>query len=250
MFNVGDELSSQEMVECLGITRRMWDTKRQKYLDYLAQFYEIETKGYGMSRRYFIKRQLAEYEPYIAPREKKAMEKQYQDTILDEMSKPGMELQLYSTMNNRVIATGKTARFGHKDGTSYKYVSSGMKEMFGAEEGTWGTCGKFVQCVWAKPLYDAEYDFERLNETEARNWNSIRKKHRDDDHFHVISMLENHEISYEEAAADMIGSATLGFHCARQEFFELYGFIPVWVKEYMVGPEEAKLHVDTCGFVD
>ena len=57
VFNVGDELSSQEMVERLGITRRMWDTKRQKYLDYLAQFYDIETKGYGMSRRYFIKRQ-------------------------------------------------------------------------------------------------------------------------------------------------------------------------------------------------
>jgi hypothetical protein len=30
----------------------------------------------------------------------------------------------------------------------------------------------------------------------------------------------------------------------------MYGFVPVRVKEYMVGPEEAKLHVDTCGFVD
>lgn len=235
MFSVGEKLTSQEMTERLGITRRMWDTKRQKYLDLLAQFYKVEQTGYGMSRRYVIKEQIGEYEPYISSRDKKAMEKKYQEVILDEISKPHMNLQLYSTMNDRVMATGETARFSHKSKTSYNYVNAGMKEMFGAKEGEWGTCGKFVQSVWAKQLYDDEYDFERLTEIEAKNWNLIRKKHRSGD----ISMLEN---SYEEAER-------MGFHSARQEFFELYGFVPVWVKEYLVAPEEAKLHVDTAGFV-
>lgn len=250
MFSVGEKLTSQEMTERLGITRRMWDTKRQKYLDHLAQFYKVEQTGYGMSRRYVIKEQIGEYEPYISSRDKKAMEKKYQEVILDEISKPHMNLQLYSTMNDRVMATGETARFSHKPKTSYNYVNAGMKEMFGAKEGEWGTCGKFVQSVWAKQLYDDEYDFERLTETEAKNWSAIRKKHRTSDNFHIISMMENHEISYEEAAMDIMNSETMGFHCAREEFFELYGFVPVWVKEYLVAPEEAKLHVDTCGFVN
>lgn len=250
MFSVGEKLTSQEMTERLGITRRMWDTKRQKYLDHLAQFYKVEQTGYGMSRRYVIKEQIGEYEPYISPRDKKAMEKKYQEVILDEISKPHMNLQLYSTMNDRVMATGETAKFSHKPKTSYNYVNAGMKEMFGAKEGEWGTCGKFVQSVWAKQLYDDEYDFERLTETEAKNWGAIRKKHRTSDNFHIISMMENHEISYEEAAMDIMNSETMGFHCAREEFYELYGFVPVWVKEYLVAPEEAKLHVDTDGFVN
>ena len=250
MFSVGDELSSQEMAERLGITRRMWDTKRQKYLDYLAKFYEIEVKGYGMSRRYFVRRQLAEYEPYIAPRDKKMIERQYQETIMDEMNKPGMELQLYSTMNERVIATGKTAKFSHKEGTSYKYVSAGMKEMFGMEEGDWGTHGKYVSRVWAKQLFDEDYDFKRLSEAEERNWKKIVKENMTTDYAELFSMYESHEISKDEAMFEMFESGWYKYQCAKQEFFDMYGFVPVRVKEYMVGPEEAKLHVETCGFVD
>ena len=250
MFNVGDELSSQEVVERLGITRRMWDTKRQKYLDYLAKFYEIETKGYGMSRRYFIKRQLAEFEPYVSPRDKKIMEKRYQEAILDEMSKPGMELQLYSTMNNRVIASGKTARFSHKEGTSYKYISNGMKQMFGEEVGDWGSCGKYVDRVWAKQLFDAEYDFERLSEAEERNWKKIIKENMDTNYTELYSMYEHHEISKESAMSEMFENGWYKYQCAKQAFYELYGFVPVRVKEYLVGPEEAKKHLETKGFVD
>ena len=247
MFNVGDELSSQEVVERLGITRRMWDTKRQKYLDYLSKFYEIETKGYGMSRRYFIKRQLAEFEPYVSPRDKKIMEKRYQEVILDEMSKPGMELQLYSTMNNRVIASGKTGKFGHSDKTSYNYVNSGMKQMFGEEVGDWGSCGKYVDRVWAKQLFDEEYDFERLSEAEERNWKKIIKENMDTNYTELYSMYEHHEISKESAMSEMFENGWYKYQCAKQAFYELYGFVPVRVKEYLV---EAKKHLESKGFVD
>lgn len=250
MFLVGEELTSQEMTERLGITRRMWDNKRKKYLDYLAKFYEIETKGYGMSRRYFIKRQLAEYEPYVSPRDKKAMESKYKEAILDEMNKPGMELQLYSTMNKRVISTGKTARFNHADKTSYNYVNRGMKEMFGAEKGDWGTHGKYLDRVWAKQLFDAEYDFERLSEAEERNWQKIINDNTTVDYMELCSMYETHEISKDEAMFEMFESSWYRYQVAKQAFYELYGFVPVRVKEYLVAPEEAKLHVDTNGFVD
>lgn len=250
MFDVGEKLTSREIAERLGVSFKGWENKRKKYMEHLEEFYKIKITGYGISRRYVFEEQIRDYEPLISSKDKKAMEKKYQEVILDEISKPHMNLQLYSTMNDRVMATGETARFSHKKGTSYKYVNVGMKEMFGAKEGEWGTCGKFVQSVWAKQLYDDEYDFERLTETEAKNWSAIRKKHRTSDNFHIISMMENHEISYEEAAMDIMNSETMGFHCAREEFFELYGFVPVWVKEYLVAPEEAKLHVDTCGFVN
>lgn len=250
MFQVGEELTSQEMTERLGITRRMWDTKRQKYLDHLAQFYKVEQIGYGMSRRYVIKEQIGDYEPYISPRDKKAMEKKYQEVILDEISKPGMELQLYSTMNNRVIATGQTVKFGHADKTSYNYVNCGMKKMFGADVGEWGTHGKYLNRVWAKQLFDAEYDFERLTEIEERNWQRIIKDNMTVDYVELYSMYESHEITKDEAMFEMFESGWYKYQIAKQTFFDLYGFVPVRVKEYLVAPEEAKLHVDTAGFVD
>lgn len=238
------------MVERLDISRRTWDTKRKTFLEYLAQFYVIEIQGYGMSRRYCIKEQIADYEPYMSPKSKKAMEKKYKNVILEEMSKPGMELQLYSTMNNRVIATGKTKKFDHKEGTSYKYVSNSMKEMFGEEEGEWGTHGKYLNRVWAKQLFNANYDFERLNEAEERNWNKIVKKNMTTDYIEIYSMYESHEININEAMYEMFESGWYKYQCAKQEFFEIYGFVPVRVKEYLVGPEEAKIHEESEGFVD
>lgn len=249
MFNVGDSLTSQEVIEGLGITRRMWETKRQKILDHLGQYYKYEIIGYGMSRRYVIKEQIAEFEPYISPRDKKAMEKKYQEVILDEMSQPGMNLQLYSTMNSRVRASGQTTRFGHSDKTSYNYVSKEMKEMFGEEVGDWGSCGKYVDRVWAKQLFDEEYDFERLSESEERNWIRIIKENMTTDYMELYSMYEHHEISKEDAMFEMFESGWFKYQCAKQEFFEMYGFVPVRVKEYMVGPEEAKIHRETDGFV-
>lgn len=229
------------MVERLDISRRTWDTKRKMFLEHLAQFYVIEVQGYGMSRRYCIKEQIADYEPYISPRNRKKMEQKYQEVILNEISKPGMELQLYSTMNDRVIATGKTKKFDHSNKTSYNYVNKSMKEMFGEEEGEWGTHGKYLNRVWAKQLFNANYDFERLNEAEERNWNKIVKKNMATDYIEIYSM---YEININEA---MYESGWYKYQCAKQEFFEIYGFVPVRVKEYLVGPEEAKIH---DGFVD
>ena len=236
MFKVGEALTSREIAERLGIAFKSWENNRKKYLAHLEKFYKIKLEGYGVSRRYVFEEQIEEYEPYISPKDKQAMEKKYQDIILEKISKPGMELQLYSTMNKRVIATGEPAKFSHKDSTSYKYVSNGMKEMFGAKEGEWGSCGQFVQSIWAKQIFDGEYDFERLNEMEAKNWSAIRKKYRNDN-FKFASMLEYNEISYDKASNDVMENLWFKYQCAKQEFFELYGFVPVWVKEYLVAPK-------------
>ena len=234
MFNVGEHLTVQDIITRMGISKRMWETKRQKYLDHLTQFYTIEMEGYGMSRRYVIKEQKAEYEPYIAPKDKKAMEEKYQEVILEEISKPNMNLQLYSTMNDRVIATGKTTKFSHKRTTSYKYVNSGMKKMFGKEIGESGTCGKYVKRVWAKQLFNEEYDFERLSEVEEKNWNKIIKDNMTVDYVELFSMYESNEISKDEAMLEMFENGWYKYQLAKQEFFELYGFVPVRVKEYKV----------------
>lgn len=250
MFKIGEELSSRQVAERLGVSFKGWENNRKKYLSHLEKYYKIELTGYGISRRYVFKEQIQDYEPYISPKDKKAMEKQYQEVILEEISKPNMNLQLYSTMNERVIATGLTGKFGHKKGTSYKYVSGEMKEMFGAEKGDWGTHGKYLDRVWAKQLFDAEYDFERLSEVEERNWQKIIKDNMAVDYMELYSMYENHEISKDEAMFEMFESGWYKYQVAKQTFYELYGFVPVRVKEYLVAPEEAKLHVDTNGFVD
>lgn len=250
MFNIGEVLSSRQIAERLGVSFKGWENNRKKYLSHLEKYYKIELTGYGVSRRYVFKEQIQDYEPYISPKDKKAMEKQYQEVILEEISKPNMNLQLYSTMNDRVIATGRTERFGHKKGTSYKYVSGEMKQMFGAEEGDWGSCGKYVSRVWAKQLFDADYDFERLSEAEERNWKKIVKDNMTTDYAELFSMYESHEITKDEAMFEMFESGWYKYQCAKQEFYEMYGFVPVRVKEYMVGPEEAKIHVDTHGFIN
>lgn len=250
MFKAGEELTSREIAERLNVSFKAWENSRKKYLTHLEEFYKINVVGYGISRRYVFVEQLQDYEPLISPKDKKAMETKYQDVILEEMSKPGMNLQLYSTMNDRVIATGKTTRFSHKQGTSYKYVSSSMKEMFGAEEGDWGTHGKYLNRVWAKRLLDAEYDFERLTETEERNWIKIIKENMTVDYVELYSMYESHEISKDEAMFEMFESGWYKYQLAKQAFFEVYGFVPVRVKEYLVAPEAARVYRETEGFVD
>ena len=249
MFNIGEALSSRQIAERLGVSFKGWENNRKKYLAHLEKYYKIELTGYGISRRYVFKEQIQDYEPYISPKDKKAMEKQYQEVILEEISKPNMNLQLYSTMNDRVIATGRTAKFNHKKGTSYKYVNTGMKQMFGSEEGDWGSHGKYVSRVWAKQLFDADYDFERLSEAEERNWKKIVKDNMTTDYAELFSMYESHEITKDEAMFEMFESGWYKYQCAKQVFFEMYGFVPVRVKEYLVGPEEAKRYVDTGGFV-
>lgn len=240
MFIEGEKLTSQEIVDRMGITRRMWDTKRKKYLAHLEKYYDIDIEGYGMSRKYYFKRQKAEYEDYVSPRDKKLMESKYQEIILNEITRPGMELQLYSTMNDRVIATRKVERFKHQKKTSYNYVSNGMKEMFGKEVGDEGTCGQYINRVWAKQLFNEEYDFERLSKVEEENWIKIIKENMTIDYSEIYSMYENKEINKDDAMFEMFESGWFKFQCAKQIFFDLYGFVPIRVKEYLVGGKKGE----------
>ncbi len=236
MFRVGEELTAREMAERLGITATTWKNKRKKYMGHLEQFYKIDTIGHGVSLRYVIKEQLQDYEPMISPRDKRAMEERYMETILAEIEKPHMNLQLYSTMNDRVIATGKVKDFNHKLGTSYKYTCQGMKEMFGAEEGQSGTKGQFVRKVWAKRLFDEDYDFERLTPEQEIDWKEIlyRSFHDNDKKVEVISSFIAGEVKEEIAKEEVWNEEVFKYQKAVGEFEDKYGFTPIKVREYLV----------------
>lgn len=252
MFNVGEELSSRELAERLGVTFKSWENKRKKYLEHLNKFYKIELKGYGVTRKYVIVEQLQEYESMISPRDRVAMENKYKEVILDEISKPNMNFQNYTSMNKRVIATGKTAKFGHKERTSYKYTTLGMKEMFGAEENSWGTHGKCLPKVWCRRVLDQDYDFEPLEGEILEDWLKFLKEalHDNTSIAETYSDYFANELSENEAMALVWADGKIKYQYAVQQFSDKYGFEPIKIREYMVGPEEAKLHVDTCGFVD
>ena len=174
------------------------------------------------------------------------------EVILDEISKPNMNFQNYTSMNRRVIATGKTAKFGHKERTSYKYTTLGMKEMFGAEENSWGTHGKCLPKVWCRRVLDKEYDFEPLEGEVLKDWLKILKEalHDNTGIAETYSDYFANELSESEAMALVWADGKIKYQYAVQQFSDKYGFEPIKIREYMVGPEEAKLHVDTCGFVD
>ena len=236
MFRVGEELTAREMAERLGITATTWKNKRKKYMGHLEQFYKIEAVGHGVSLRYVIKEQLQDYEPMISPKDKRAMEERYMETILAEISKPHMNLQLYSTMTDRVIATGKVEQFNHKPKTSYKYTNSGMKEMFGADVGDCGTEGRLVGKVWARRLYDEDYDFEKQTDEQLSDWKYILKERFSSNEYIVnaVNAFMIGESDVEEAKNDIWQDSVFRYQLALEEFENKYGFTPIKVKEYMV----------------
>lgn len=236
MFIVGEELTPQEMAERLGITATTWKNKRKKYMDHLEKFYTIDVQGHGISRKYVIKAKLQEYEPLISPKDKKAMEECYKEAVLSEIIKPKMNLQLYSTMTDRVIATGKVAQFKHKPKTSYKYTNSGMKEMFGANVGDCGTEGRLIGKVWARRLYDEDHDFEKLTDEQLSDWKYILKERFNSNEYIVnaVNAFMVGESDVEEAKNDIWQDSVFRYQLALEEFENKYGFTPVKVKEYMV----------------
>lgn len=248
MFKVGEELTSREMAERLGITATTWKNKRKKYMDYLEQFYTIDVQGHGVSRKYVFVAQLQEYEPLISSKDRKAMEERYKEVILSEIAKPKMNLQLYSTMTDRVITTGKVSQFQHKPKTSYKYTNNGMKEMFGAEVGESGTEGCMTRKVWAKRLYDAEYDFERLTKEQLDDWKRILKERfsANENIVNAVSSFIVGELEEESAKNDVWQDSVFKYQMALEEFENKYGFTPVKVKEYSLKIFEdlAELYAD------
>lgn len=236
MFIVGEELTSQEMAERLGITATTWKNKRKKYMDHLEQFYTIDIQGHGVSRKYVIKDQIQEYEPLISPKDKKAMEERYKEVVLAEITKPKMNLQLYSTMTDRVIATGKVEQFKHKPKTSYKYTNSGMKEMFGVDVGDCGTEGRLVGKVWARRLYDEDHDFEKLTDEQLSDWKYILKERFSSNEYIVnaVNAFMVGESDVEEAKNDIWQDSVFRYQLALEEFENKHGFTPIKVKEYMV----------------
>ena len=98
MFNVNEKLTTQELIKRLGITATIWKNNKKKYMEHLRHYYIIEEEGKSQAKRYIIKEQIADYEPYMSPTDRRKK----QEIILKEISKPGMNLQLYSTMNRRV----------------------------------------------------------------------------------------------------------------------------------------------------
>ena len=240
MFIVGEELTPQEMAERLGITATTWKNKRKKYMDHLEKFYTIDVQGHGISRKYVIKAKLQEYEPLISSKDKKAMEECYKEAVLSEIIKPKMNLQLYSTMTDRVMATGKVAQFKHKPKTSYKYTNSGMKEMFGANVGDWGTEGCLIGKVWARRLYNEDHDFEKLTDEQLKDWKYILKEKFSSNEYIVnaVNAFMIGESDVEEAKNDIWQDSVFKYQLALDEFENKYGFTPIKVKKYMVYSDE------------
>lgn len=239
MFTIGEELTVQELVERLGISINTWNSKKKKYIEHLREYYDVEIIGNGKSRRYKIVRQLQEYEPLISKKDKEAIEYTYKKVILEEIQKSKMNLQLYSTMNQRIYGS-VFKKFGHKEGTSYKYTSKELKELFGAEEGQSGSNGEFVKKVWARRIYDGDYDFEGMEGEELSDWLKILKEtfQNNDAIVDTYTAFFNEEINEEEARDIIWIEGKFKYQRALIAFDEKYGYQPVKVRKYLIRKKE------------
>lgn len=233
MFKIGETLTSKELVKKLKISDNTWRNNKKKYLEHLSHYYVIEETGKSNAKRYIIKEKIMDYEPYISPANKKKKQETYNEIILKEISKPGMSLQLYSTMTKRVRTYEEIKQYHHKEGTSYGYVNGGMKEMFGKDIGEWGTCGKYENRIWAKQLYGAKYDFEKLTEEEEEKWKEIITYYFSSNYIiDLLGLYEHGEIAKEDIKERMFLDSWDKYCLAKDAFFELFNFYPVRVKEY------------------
>ena len=249
MFNVGEKLTSQEMAERLGLEKKTFANQKKKYMEHLSHYYIIEEEGNGKAKRYIIKEQLADYEPYMSPADRRKKQNTYNEIILEEISKPGMNLQLYSTMNRRVRSRKEVWQFNHKEGTSYKYTTDGMKEMFGKDMGDWGTQGRYAQRVWAKSSENSDYDFEKLTIEEENKWKELIRYYNGDSTAEIHNLYKIGEISKQEHDERVLLTSWEKYLLAENAFAEIFGFIPSRVKEYLVAPEEAKIAKKSEGFI-
>lgn len=215
--------STQAFRNILGVSTKIWNTRREDVLEHAATFFDYEIICEGRNKYYVIKEIFGEYEPL--PRKKKSIEvKEYyaQETskiVKQEPTNTG------SNIARNIVATSN--KYEHKEGTVSVYVRSILKEGY-----------KVDSKVWCKRSADGLH-YEPIDEEQAKYLNECITQQFKDDKLqeYMVEMYTDYEaglISRTDFNAALGSMTEVTFLSAMDRFILKYQFrpvkIPVWVE--------------------
>ena len=215
--------STQAFRDILGVSTKIWNTRREDVLEHAATFFDYEIICEGRNKYYIIKEIFGDYEPL--PRKKKSIEvKEYYKQETSKIVKQEPTNTGSNIARNIVAASNK---YDHKEGTASVYVRSILKEGYKVDGKVW--CKRTPDGLHYEPIEEEHLQY--LNEC-------ITKQFKDDKvQEYAVEMYTDYEAGliskkdFNEAMGFMTGTA---FTSAMDRFILKYHYrpvkIPVWVE--------------------
>ncbi len=211
---------TKEFLSLLGITQKIWETRKEELLEHLALYFDYSIEQQGRCKMFIIKKQYAEYEPLPRKTEKTKIQAYYEsctEKIVKE--KP---LNTAACIARNIIHDKKQLK-AHKEGTVAGYVRPIVKEKY---------YSPFQSMVWCR-LSDNKLEYIPLDEEQLEFLYGLFKANSRD------GILEKQIELHEKYKAGVITKTELGqalmdnveqaYTDLVNEFAGRYGFRPMKV---------------------
>lgn len=196
-----------EFKDCLGITKHMWETRKDEVLDWLKLYFDYEIISQGRGYKVQVKKQYMEYDQL--PRKSKVPEIQaFYEAETDHI------LQYKPRNTGANIAReieAKNNKFNHKDGTIAHYVRPYLKKNYYVDDKEW--CS----------INYAHFTYDKITDEELKYLNQQFNKYLSSTQ--TAAIIADAEAGYstkDEAYAKLRGC----YDNAMRAFKDKYGFRP------------------------
>lgn len=222
MLELHKKYTLQEIKDMHGISKKIWDTRREEVLEYLKGFYEYEIVQTGRTK-YFICEEVFDenYIPMPRKNKKQEIEKFYEEKtkeiIEDSPRNTGMNIA-------RTIVFGPDNVYEHAETTACRYVRPVINENYDRTDYQW--CKFDEDTRDYIPLTEEQIQF--LSEAYLGR-KEVDKQRAVDTFMKLADRVYNKEMTKKQMCA-AIGKMTLtAYETAVKAFKEKYGFRPIAV---------------------
>lgn len=204
-----------------GITRRVWETRREEILQHLSLFMDYEIKGYGKSAQVEVKQIYADYEPLPSKRDANKMREYYSEQTAEIVKDHPWNTGTCIARN--IIAKDKNI-YDHKLDTMSRYTRAVVKEEYTSpfQETQWMRLSD--DKLTYKPLTEEEYEFLialfKANSTEGRSQRNIE----------AYADFKSGYINQEELATILLDNTEKAYTEIIGAFADYFGFRPMKIR--------------------
>jgi hypothetical protein len=222
MLELSKKYTLQEIKDMHGISKKIWDTRREEVLEYLKGFYDYEIIQTGRSK-YFVCEEVYDENYIPMPRKNK---KQEIEKFYEEKTKEIIEESPRNTGMNiaRTIVYGSDNVYEHAETTACRYVRPVINENYDRTDYQW--CKFDEEAREYIPLTQEQIDFlanayaGRREEDKQRSVDMFMK---------LADRVYNKEMTKKQMCA-VIGKMTLtAYENAVKAFKEKFNFRPIAV---------------------
>lgn len=231
MYQLNKPYTKRELAEeVFEIAYKTLSNNPRMYMDYLAEYFEIRTIPNGRWEKYVL---VKEKKPWITYGEKIKMEnhtiiedyRDASDVVIKENPR-----QTFKSISDKIglyNINNLNVKYNHQPDTRKRNVSKAVQEYFLPKNGKW--CQKIGDGEY-RPMDRDELDLYYGLQEEYRAQYFDNKK--TNELFKVLNQKRKNEISEKEATEKYDKIFGSWYDVVMEEFKKVYGFIPVWVREW------------------